>query len=76
MKTIILTDLGATLREEQDLYTLYNDFLIDADMEEEEVDSVVEEIRDNYSLIFEMLPNYMNCDLETFENVVMQFILI
>jgi hypothetical protein len=74
MKKIIITDLDKTLTKPYDLYDLYNDFAIDLD-DTGQTDDLVEEIRDSYRYIFESLPEYMNCDLKTFETIVLQFIL-
>jgi len=49
-----------------DLYNLYNDFLIDT----KEQDFFIEFARDNYKEIFETLPENVVCDIETFENFI------
>lgn len=61
------------LSVEYDLYSLYNDFLIDLDYNKK-TDIFVEFVRDNYSEIFEKLPNSLYCDLETFETIIKKYI--
>lgn len=65
---------SVNLSVEYDLYSLYNDFLIDLD-HDNKTNKFMELVRDNYSEIFDKLPDSLYCDIETFEAIIGKYIL-